>query len=144
MFCSHNKALLLPNTVIQITYSTFSSVVHGMSSLYPRPPEHLRSYSYFEQPTVPMLKQNINPKLVQRKTAITLATKLQKRQNRAARIVTFSSYDANADPLDKLCCGTFFDRRYSHMAIVVHKSLHDLVPDYLRALQIVIVSPAML
>ena len=33
----------------------------------------------------------------------TLATELQKLQNRAARILTFSSYDANADPLlDKL------------------------------------------
>ena len=54
-----------------------------------------------------------------------LATKLQKLQNRAARILTFSSYDANADPL--------LDRRYSHIATKVYKSFNNLAPDYLRA-----------
>ena len=63
----------------------------------------------------------------------TLATKLQKLQNRAARILTFSSYDANADPLlDKLSWRKLADRRHSHVATMVYKSL-NLAPDCLRA-----------
>ena len=64
----------------------------------------------------------------------TLATKLQKLQNRAARILTFSSYDANADPLlDKLSWRKLADRRHSHIATMVYKSLNNLAPNYLRA-----------
>ena len=45
----------------------------------------------------------------------TLATIHQKLQNRVARILTFSSYNANADPfLDKLCWRKLADRRHSH------------------------------
>ena len=62
----------------------------------------------------------------------TLATKLQKLQNRAARILTFSSYDANADPLlDKLSWRKLADRRPSHIATMVYKSLNNLARDYL-------------
>ena len=52
----------------------------------------------------------------------TLATKLQKLQNRAARILTFSSYDANTDPLlDKLRWRKLADRGRSHIATMVYK-----------------------
>ena len=64
----------------------------------------------------------------------TLATKLQKLQNRAARILTFSSYDTNTDPLlDKLSWRKLADRGRSHIATMVYKSLNNLGPDYLRA-----------
>ena len=64
----------------------------------------------------------------------TLATKLQKLQNRVARILTFSSYDANADPLlDKLSWRKLTDQHHSHIATMVYKSLSYLAPDYLRA-----------
>ena len=63
----------------------------------------------------------------------TLASKLQKLQNHAARILTFSSYryDANADPLlDKLSWGNFLiDLVLTSLAIMVYKSLHNLVPN---------------
>ena len=50
------------------------------------------------------------------------------------RILTFSSYDANADPLlDKLSWRKLADRRHSHIATMVYKSLNNLAPDYLRA-----------
>ena len=58
---------------------------------------------------------------------------LQKLQNRAARILTFSSYDANADPLlDKLSWRKLADRRHFHIATMVYKSLNNLAPEYLR------------
>ena len=64
----------------------------------------------------------------------TLATKLQKLQNRAARILTFSNYDADAEPLlERLGWKKLADRRKSHMATMVYKSLNDLAPEYLKA-----------
>ena len=64
---------------------------------------------------------------------ITLSKKLQKLQNRAARILTHSSYDANADILlQQLGWRKLESQRQSQKATMVYKSLNDLAPDYLR------------
>ena len=63
----------------------------------------------------------------------TLSNKLQKLQNRAARILTFSSFDANADTLtEKLGWKKLNSQRQMHRAIMVYKSLNGLAPQYLR------------
>ena len=64
----------------------------------------------------------------------TLSNKLQKLQNRAARILTYSSYDANADCLmEKLGWRKLDSQRQIHKATMVYKSLNGLAPDYLRS-----------
>ena len=63
----------------------------------------------------------------------TLSSKLQKLQNRAARILTYSSFDANADTLiEKLGWKKLNSQRQMHKAIMVYKSLNGLAPQYLR------------
>ena len=53
---------------------------------------------------------------------------LQKLQNRAARILTFSNYNADAEPLlERLAWKRLADRRKSHMATMV------LPSEYLEA-----------
>ena len=65
----------------------------------------------------------------------TLADKLQKLQNRAARILTFSSYDANADDvLASINWKKLETQRKIQKAVMVHKSLYGLAPDYLRSM----------
>ena len=64
----------------------------------------------------------------------TLASKLQKLQNRAARILTYSNYDANADNLIKKLGWIKLDsQRTIHKAVMVYKSLNGLTPDYLSS-----------
>ena len=64
----------------------------------------------------------------------TLTSKLQKRQNRAARILTNSNYDANADNLIKKLGWIKLDsQRTIHKAVMVYKSLNGLTPDYLSS-----------
>ena len=61
-----------------------------------------------------------------------LADKLQKLQNRSARLLTSSSYDTNADYLfEKLGWIKLASQRKITKAIMVYKSLHGLAPDYL-------------
>ena len=61
----------------------------------------------------------------------TLASKLQ---NRAARILTYSNYDANADNLIKNLGWIKLDsKRTIHKAVMVYKSLNGLTPDYLSS-----------
>ena len=61
----------------------------------------------------------------------TLASKLQ---NRAARILTYSNYDANADNLIKKLGWIKLDsQRTIHKAVMVYKSLNGLTPDYLSS-----------
>ena len=64
----------------------------------------------------------------------TFSTKLQKLQNRAARIITYSSFDVNADLLiDRLAGWKKLDsQRQIHRATMVYKSLNGLAPHYLR------------
>ena len=63
------------------------------------------------------------------------ADKLQKLQNRAARILTFSSYDTNADLLiKKLGWRKLDSQRKIQKVTMVYKSLNGLNPDYLQPL----------
>ena len=62
----------------------------------------------------------------------TLQNKLQKLQNRAARVLTYSNYDADADNiLENLRWKNLTCQRQIQRAIMVYKSLHGLVPEYL-------------
>ena len=66
---------------------------------------------------------------------ITALRKLQKLQNRAARIVTNSPYDAHSQPLiQKLGWPTIKELIESETAKVVCKALHSEAPDYLKGL----------
>ena len=63
----------------------------------------------------------------------TLSTKLQKLQNRAARIITYSNFDVNADLLiDRLGWKKLDSQRQIHRDTMVYKSLNGLAPHYLR------------
>ena len=65
----------------------------------------------------------------------TLSTKLQKLQNRAARVLTFSSYDADAVRLiEELGWKKLEDQRKIHLAVMVYKSINGLAPNYMRSL----------
>ena len=56
-------------------------------------------------------------------------------QNRAARILTFSSYDTSADPLfEQLNWKRLDTQRQIQVATMVYKSIHGLAPDYLGSL----------
>ena len=62
-----------------------------------------------------------------------LLDKLQKLQNRAAPIVTNSSYDASSLPLiQSLEWLTTKEMIVSETATTVYKSLHGLAPDYMQ------------
>ena len=66
---------------------------------------------------------------------ITALQKLQKLQNRAARIVTNSPYDANSQPLiQKLGWPTIQELIESETGKVVYEALHNEAPDYLKGL----------
>ena len=57
---------------------------------------------------------------------------LQKLQNRAARIVTNSSYDSSASALiQTLNWPTVADMIHVETACMVYKSINDLAPEYL-------------
>ena len=61
-----------------------------------------------------------------------LANKLQKLQNRAARVLTSFRHDSNADYLfERLGWIKLSSHRRISKAIMVYKCLNDLAPDYL-------------
>ena len=63
-----------------------------------------------------------------------LATKLRKLQNHAARIMTFSPYDASVDNLfTSLAWKKLEAQRKIQTASMVYKSLNGLAPQYLSA-----------
>ena len=65
----------------------------------------------------------------------TQAINLQKLQNRAARALTFSSYDADANPLiQTLGWKKLESQRIFQKAVMVHKSLNGLAPEYMRTM----------
>ena len=65
----------------------------------------------------------------------TLSEKSQKLQNRAARILTSSSYDADAGYLlQQLGWKDMIAQRQIQVALMVFKALNDLVPDYLSSM----------
>ena len=60
-------------------------------------------------------------------------SKLQKLQNRAARVLTFSNYDADAGYLFELLGWKNLARQQqTQRATMVCRSLHGLAPDYLK------------
>ena len=62
-----------------------------------------------------------------------LTEKLQKLQNRAARVITKSSYEVSSSPLlEALGWENLISNRLKHKAILVFKSLRNIVPVYLR------------
>ena len=65
----------------------------------------------------------------------TLSERLQKLQNRAARILTSSSYDADARYLlQQLGWKDLITQRQIQVALMVFKALNDLAPDYLSSM----------
>ena len=65
---------------------------------------------------------------------LTLSNKLQELQNRAARILTSSSYDTDVEDLSKLRWRKLSSQREMQKAIMVIKSLNVLTPEYLSEL----------
>ena len=64
----------------------------------------------------------------------TLSNKLQKLQNRAARVITSSNYDVNVSSLfHKLSWKDFKCQRQIQNALMVFKSLNGLVREYLTS-----------
>ena len=64
----------------------------------------------------------------------TLSEKLQKLQNRAARILTSSSFDADTCYLlQQLGWKDLITQRQIQVALMVFKALNDLAPDYLSS-----------
>ena len=71
----------------------------------------------------------------------TLTSKLQKLQNRAARILTYSNYDASADKLIKKLGWIKLDsQRTIHKAAMLYTSLNGLTPDYLSSKLVTVVT----
>lgn len=62
----------------------------------------------------------------------TLVIRLQKLQNRAATVLTFSGYDADADYLIKRINWQNLDsQRKYHKKVMVYRSINGLAPKYL-------------
>ena len=65
----------------------------------------------------------------------TLSNRLQKLQNRAARVITSSNFDVDVDSLfHKLSWKDLKSQRQIQNALMVFKSLNGLVPEYLTSL----------
>ena len=64
-----------------------------------------------------------------------LLTKLQKMQNRAARIITKSDYDTDAGPLiDKLGWKTIRELNNNDAAVMMFKIMNNMAPPYLTGI----------
>ena len=67
--------------------------------------------------------------------SITSKTRLQKLQNRAARVITQQSYDIRSEEIrNQLRWVTLSDRRSKNKAVMVYKALNGLAPSYLENL----------
>ena len=65
---------------------------------------------------------------------ITLQDKLQKLQNRAARVLTFSNYDADATELFEFLGWKNLARQQEiHKSTMMFRCLHGLAPEYLNS-----------
>ena len=63
-----------------------------------------------------------------------LSQKLQKLQNRAARVITFSNYDRNTDELLRMVNWVKLDRqRLVNKSIMMYKIVNNMVPEYLSS-----------
>ena len=64
-----------------------------------------------------------------------LSDKLQKLQNRAARVITKSPFDTSSNLLlAMLNLEKLSRRRKKQKALIMHKTVNDLAPDYLQCL----------
>ena len=60
--------------------------------------------------------------------------RLQKLQNRAARVITHASYDVRSrDLLKSLNWDNLIERRFKHERILMHKIMNDRAPQYLKS-----------
>ena len=63
---------------------------------------------------------------------MSLSQKLQKLQNRAARVITFPNYDRSTDELLRMANWVKLGRqRLVDKAILMYKIVNRMVPDYL-------------
>ena len=63
-----------------------------------------------------------------------LSQKLQKLQNRAARVLTFSNYDRSTDELLQMVNWVKLDRqRLVNKSIMMYKIVNNIVPEYLSS-----------
>ena len=61
-----------------------------------------------------------------------LSSKLQKLQNRAARIITFQGYDImSSDILNQLNWDQFSVKRSKRICVIMNNIINGTVPDYL-------------
>ena len=60
--------------------------------------------------------------------------KLQKLQNRAARVITKSPFDTSSNLLLAMLKWELSFRRKKQKALIMYKTLNDLAPDYLQCL----------
>ena len=82
----------------------------------------------------PLLSGSFTCSLFRGNCAKTLSDKLQRLQNRAVRVLTHSSYDADANQLFKeLGWDNLETRRQKLKAEMVYKSLNGLAPNYLSS-----------
>ena len=66
---------------------------------------------------------------------LTMADKLQKLQNRAARVITRKSYEVRSHDIRlRLNWNTLADRRYEHKATTMFKVLNGYAPPYMSEL----------
>ena len=66
--------------------------------------------------------------------SMSLSQKLQKLQNRAARVITFSNYDRSTDVLLRMVNWVKLDRqRLVNKVILMYKIVNRMVPDYLSS-----------
>ena len=63
-----------------------------------------------------------------------LSDKLQKLQNRAARVITQSPFDTSSNLLAMLKWEKLSLRRKKQKALIMYKTLNELAPDYLQCL----------
>ena len=63
-----------------------------------------------------------------------LATRIQKLQNRAARIITFQGYDVRSAQIRKqLNWEELASRRQKHLSLLMYDTVNGNIPSYLRA-----------
>ena len=66
--------------------------------------------------------------------ALRVSQNLQKLQNRAARVITFSNYDCSTDELLRMVNWVKLDRqRLVDKTILMYKIVNRMVPDYLSS-----------
>ena len=120
------------NKQIDLCCAKISKAINGLKLARPFVPQHVLIMIY-NALVLPLFDYcdvvwgNLNQGLTER---------LQKLQNRAARIITKSEYSIrSADILDKLHWDNLEKRRFQHKATLMYKILNNLTPSYLNVYQ---------